>query len=176
MVYHLFFHVLPEKQPTITGAPLYFDAHDMKPQEFKFLDHRYLANKVFYRKKCRYWIFKPNMILYRSQWPRGIRHGSAVARLLRSWVWVPPGTWMSVCCECCVLSGRGLCDELITLPEEPYRLWCVVVCDLETSWMRRPWPIGGCRAKNKQTIWYCTWPIGRRLYTFGSSAVLPKRR
>jgi len=29
-----------------------------------------------------------------------------------------------------VLSGRGLCDELITRPEESYRLWCVVVCDL----------------------------------------------
>jgi hypothetical protein len=38
-----------------------------------------------------------------------------------------------------VLSGRGLCDELITRPEESYRLWCVVVCDLETSRMRRPW-------------------------------------
>ena len=31
-----------------------------------------------------------------------------------------------------MLSGRGLCDELITRPEESYRLWCVVVCDLET--------------------------------------------
>jgi len=30
-----------------------------------------------------------------------------------------------------VLSGRGLCDELITRPEKSYRLWCVVVCDLE---------------------------------------------
>jgi len=30
-----------------------------------------------------------------------------------------------------VLSGRGLCDEMITRPEESYRLWCVVVCDLE---------------------------------------------
>ena len=38
---------------------------------------------------------------------------------------------MFVCCECCVLSGRGLCDELITRPEESYQLWCVVVCDLE---------------------------------------------
>jgi len=38
---------------------------------------------------------------------------------------------MFVCCECCVLSGRGLCDELITRPEESYRMWCVVVCDLE---------------------------------------------
>jgi hypothetical protein len=35
-----------------------------------------------------------------------------------------------VCCECSVLSGRGLCDELITHPEESYRMWCVVVCDL----------------------------------------------
>jgi len=38
---------------------------------------------------------------------------------------------MFVCCECCVLSGRGLCDELVTCREESYRLWCVVVCDLE---------------------------------------------
>jgi hypothetical protein len=29
---------------------------------------------------------------------------------------------MSVCCECCVMSGRGLCDELATRPEESYRL------------------------------------------------------
>ena len=50
---------------------------------------------------------------------------------------------MFVCCDCFVLSGRGLCDELITRPEESYRLWCVVVCDLETSWMRSPWPTGG---------------------------------
>jgi len=31
------------------------------------------------------------------------------------------------------LSGRGLCDELITRPEKSYRLWRVVVCDLETT-------------------------------------------
>jgi len=37
---------------------------------------------------------------------------------------------MFACCECCLLSGRGLSDELITHPEESYRLWCVVVCDL----------------------------------------------
>ena len=61
------------------------------------------------------------------------------------------GPWMLVCCECCVLSGRGLCDELITRPEESYRLRCVVVCDLETSGMRRPWPYEGCCARNRQT-------------------------
>jgi hypothetical protein len=58
---------------------------------------------------------------------------------------------MFVCCEWCMLSGWCLCDELITRPEESYRLWRVVVCDLETWWMRSPWPIGGCRAKNEQT-------------------------
>ena len=31
-------------------------------------------------------------------------------------------------CLLCVLSGRGLCDGLITRPEESYRLWCVVAC------------------------------------------------
>jgi len=40
---------------------------------------------------------------------------------------------MDVCCECCVLSGRGLCDEMITCPGVSYRLWCVVVYDQETS-------------------------------------------
>jgi len=36
-----------------------------------------------------------------------------------------------------VLSGR-LCDELITRPES-YRMWCVIVCDLETSRMGAPY-------------------------------------
>jgi hypothetical protein len=85
------------------------------------------------------------VILCRSQWPRRLRPlacwycGFESARALKS-----------VSCKCCVLSGRGLCDELIVRPEESYRLCCVVVCDLETSWMRRPWPTGGCRAKRKQ--------------------------
>ena len=34
------------------------------------------------------------------------------AHLLRSWVRIPPGAWIFVCCECRVLSGRGLCEEL----------------------------------------------------------------
>ena len=86
------------------------------------------------------------MPICRSQWPRGLRPRFAAARFLRSWVQISPGAWMFICCECCVLSGRGLCDELITSPEESYRMWCVAVCDLETSWMRRPWPALGCSA------------------------------
>jgi len=57
-----------------------------------------------------------------------------------------------------VLSGRGLCDELITRPEESYRLWCVVVCNQEISRMRRSWPALGRSATGKQnktkTCWF----------------------
>jgi hypothetical protein len=50
---------------------------------------------------------------------------------------IPPRAWMSVSCKCCVMSGRGLCDGLITRPEESYRMWCVSnVCDHETSTKR----------------------------------------
>jgi hypothetical protein len=54
-----------------------------------------------------------------------------------------------------VFSGRGPYDELITRPEESYRLWCVVVCDLETSRMGRPW-LTLCRIAtgNKNTLLY----------------------
>ena len=40
-----------------------------------------------------------------------------------------------------MLSGRGRCDELITCPEESYRLWYVVVCDLENLMNGEPYPI-----------------------------------
>ena len=60
---------------------------------------------------------------------------------------------MFVCCECCMLSGRSKSlrraghSSRGVLPNLVRRC----VCDLETSWKRRPWPIGGCRAKNKPT-------------------------
>ena len=60
------------------------------------------------------------MKLCRSQQPRGLGRRSAADRLLELWVRIPPGAWMSVCCECCVLSDRGLCDEVITRPDEFY--------------------------------------------------------
>ena len=61
------------------------------------------------------------------------------AHLLKSWVRIPPGAWIFACCECRVLSGRRLCDELITRLEEAYRLWCVVVRDLKTSRIGAPY-------------------------------------
>ena len=35
---------------------------------------------------------------------------------------------MCVCCACCVFSGKGLCDGLITRPEESYRFRRGHVC------------------------------------------------
>ena len=59
---------------------------------------------------------------------------------------------MVVCLECFMLSDRGLGDGPITHPEQSCRLWCVIVCDVETSEMRRPWPALGCCAKEKKEI------------------------
>ena len=93
-----------------------------------------------------------NSCISRSQRSRGLRRGSAAARLLRLWVRIPPGTCISVSRECCVLSGRGLCDELITRPEESYRLWCVVVCDLQTSCIKlSQLAFGSQRQKKKKS-------------------------
>ena len=86
----------------------------------------------------------------------GLRRGSSACRLQSpaETMGSNPTGGMDVCRECCVLSSRGLCDELITRPEETYRLWCVVVCDQETSWMRRPWPTGGVATNEKEKYTY----------------------
>ena len=47
-------------------------------------------------------------------------HVSVTACLLGLWVHIPQGTCMSVCSECCVLSGRGPCDRLIIRLEKYY--------------------------------------------------------
>ena len=83
------------------------------------------------------------MFLGQSQWPHSLRCRSTATRLLRSWIRIPPGAWMVICCDCCMLSGRGLCDGLITRPEESYRMWRVVVCDQETSKTRKLKPATG---------------------------------
>ena len=92
-------------------------------------------------------------VVSQSQWPRGLRRKSADARLLRL-----PGSnstgGMDVCCECCSLSGRGLSDGPITRPEGSYRLWYVVVCDIENlvndEW-GGPDPLEGFCAKKKKS-------------------------
>ena len=50
------------------------------------------------------------------------RGGSAAARCPGLSVGIPPRAWMSVSCECYVLTGRGLVKGLKCRPEEFYRL------------------------------------------------------
>jgi len=96
-------------------------------------------------------------LMRRSQWSRDIKWRFVAARILSLLVRIPQRTWMSVCCGCCLLSGRGLCDELIISSEEYFRLRCVFVLSIN-SWIRRPWPTRGSVASktNKQTNFLCT--------------------
>jgi hypothetical protein len=105
-------------QTVVKFRILDFSLRFIRTSLFRFKSHR---NNTLY------------IITRQSHWPRGLRRGSAAARLLGFWVRIPLDAWMSVYCDCCVLSGRGLCVGLITFPEESYRLLCVVLCDLETS-------------------------------------------
>jgi len=95
---------------------------------------------------CCYSVSKRKPFNCRSQWPRGLRRVSAAARLLGLWVQIPPGAWMLFFCECCVLSGRGFCDGLITHSEESCRVWCVWVwsrnlnkAETMAHWRAEPW-------------------------------------
>ena len=90
-----------------------------------------IKSKKFYQYMSAFFTINPRQS--RSQGPRGLRRMSAAARLLRLWVRNPLGTWMLFCCECCVLSGRSFCDELITSSVEFFQICDVVMCDLETS-------------------------------------------
>jgi hypothetical protein len=55
----------------------------------------------------------------------------------------PAEAWISVSCECCLLSSRGLSVALIARPDKSYRMCGVSECDREASIMRRPWSIRG---------------------------------
>jgi hypothetical protein len=88
-----------------------------------------------------------------SRWQSGLRREFTAARLLELRFRFPPGVCISVSCECCVLSGRGLCDVPILRPEESYRLWWVIVWDLQTSRMKWHWPALGCCTRKKNR--YC---------------------
>ena len=86
---------------------------------------------------------------WRSQWPRGLRLWSAAARLLGLWVRIPPGVWMFVYCRCRVVRYRSLRRA----DHSSGRVLCgASVCDLETSWMRRPWPTRDCYAMATKSI------------------------
>ena len=95
------------------------DLQEMSPQYFKFEHDSFLVR--FFQFIVQY-VFSPIPV-----GPSGLKawvssRSSAVIAGLN------PAGGMDVCLLW-VLSGRGLCDGLITRPEEFYRLWCVIVCD-----------------------------------------------
>jgi hypothetical protein len=49
----------------------------------------------------------------RSQWPRGLKRGSAAARLLELRVRVPSGTWLSVVSIVCCQIEASATDPLL---------------------------------------------------------------
>jgi hypothetical protein len=79
----------------------------------------------------------------RSWWPYGLRRGPADSRLLGLRDRMPSGAWISVSCECCVLSSRRLCVGLMIVHRSLTECG-VSECDREASILRRPWPTGGC--------------------------------
>jgi hypothetical protein len=86
----------------------------------------------------------------RLQWPFGLRHRSAAAHLLGLRFRILPGAWISVSCECCVLSSRGLRRADHTSRGVLLNVVCLE-CDSESLTMRRRrlWPARGCRATGK---------------------------
>jgi hypothetical protein len=62
---------------------------------------------------------------------------SKAARRLQSRFRIPPRAWMFFCRVCSVLSGRGLCDELITRPED------LTDCGVSSCVIKKPRERGG---------------------------------
>jgi hypothetical protein len=90
-------------------------------------------------------------LIYNSRWrtltAAAVRSKACVCG--RSLATIPgsnPARGMVVCLSW-LLSRRGLCDRLITRPEESYRVW--YECDHEGSIMRRRWPTKDCCAIKK---------------------------
>jgi len=77
--------------------------------------------------QCRIFYPKGYFTSCRSRWPRGLAWVCGL--LLACWHCGFESRLGHGClsCECCVLSGRGLCVGLIPRPEESYRVWCVWV-------------------------------------------------
>jgi len=69
-----------------------------------------------------------------------------------------------------VFSGIVLCKELITHPKESYCPWSVVVFDLKTLKMMRPWSALGGSATGKK---YKNDKIKQTLYKPGQALMVP---
>jgi len=91
--------------------------------------------------------FPPSLV---AVWSKARFYGRLLAGIAGS---NPAGAWMSVSCECCVLSARGFRVGLITGPEESYRECVCVRVSLSTirynnNHLHLPWV--GKKVKTKK--------------------------
>jgi hypothetical protein len=124
--------------------------------QIAFSPHLYKSvQNCHYWLRVTYWLLVNFFISVLILWVRSNRFFNGMCRPLptqvaaqfKAWVCgrslfgnagsIPAGG-MRVCRECCVLSGRSLCDGLITRSKESYRIWCVWVWsrifDNEEAW------------------------------------------
>jgi len=66
---------------------------------------------------------------FRTQCSRGLGRGPVAAHLLELLLPIPLGVWMFFCCECCVLSGRGLCVGWSLIQRTPTESSVSTECD-----------------------------------------------
>ena len=76
----------------------------------------------------------------RSQWPCGLRHGSAACRFLGLWVRIPPGACMSISCKFCVCCYVDISASSLSLLQRKPTACAAYACHRETSIMRWRWP------------------------------------
>jgi hypothetical protein len=105
---------LPTSRPTLRTRVSLLSSHISVglPSD---LFRRDFPSKIF----CLTDSFILTILRCRFQWSSGLGRGSAADRWLGLWVRIPPGAWMSVSCECCVLSGRRLGERPIPRPGDP---------------------------------------------------------
>jgi hypothetical protein len=84
---------------------------------------RKYLNKICHHVKYKDYKYSVAYCCLPLAWPRSLRRTSAAALLLELRVRIPPGAWISVSYEGCVLLCSGICVGLITHPEGPYRVW-----------------------------------------------------
>jgi hypothetical protein len=100
------------------------------------MKHRIACEEIWHKRTLYIWqflilltlliilfAFKTLNLCYSYQEP-DLKSECAACLLLGLRVWIPPGTWMSVSCECCVSVGRVLCNRLITRPQDSYWMRC----------------------------------------------------
>ena len=88
-----------------------------------------IALEVFHRNfRVKFYFLRAFLLCRRFRWPRGLRRGSAVARLLGLRVRIPPGAWIFVSCDCYVLCRSVRRAGFLSREFPPSAGVCVCVC------------------------------------------------